>query len=114
MTVLEIALAAAAVFLSGVVYLSQHGTVPGDFRSFHGEPADLCSPFGILRDALKLNGRGMIQLGVLLLIATPVARVVLTVYAFGREHDWLYVLITGIVLAVLLFSLFFGQAEGGR
>ena len=60
------------------------------------------------------RGRGLIQLGVLLLIATPVARVVFSAWAFARQRDWTYVLVTLFVLAVLLFGLFYGQPEGGR
>jgi uncharacterized membrane protein len=48
----------------------------------------------------------MIQLGLLFLIATPVARVAFSVYAFMRERDKTYVIITLIVLAILLYSLF--------
>jgi uncharacterized membrane protein len=52
------------------------------------------------------SGRGWIQLGLLLLIATPVARVAFSVYAFARQRDFLYVGVTLIVLTVLLFGLF--------
>jgi uncharacterized membrane protein len=107
-------LAAAVVLAGGVVYLANHGNQSGDFRIFHGEPDDLRKLTGIVRAALTLRGRGLIQLGLLLLIATPVARVVLSVIAFGRQRDWTYVFITIVVLGVLTFSLFFGHPEGGR
>ena len=55
--------------------------------------------------ALSRDGGGIIQLGILLLIATPVARVVFSVFAFSIQRDWLYTLVTLIVLAVLVFSL---------
>ena len=55
--------------------------------------------------ALQGRGRGIIQLGLLLLIATPIARVVFSVYAFARQRDRTYVLVTLVVLAVLLYSL---------
>jgi uncharacterized membrane protein len=107
-------LAAAVALIGGGVYLGQHGTRPGDYRTFHGEPEDLRRPAGIIGEALALRGRGLIQLGLLLLIATPVVRVILCVFAFGRQRDWIYVGIAAIVLGVLLFSLFFGHPEGGR
>ena len=107
-------LAAAVVLLGAAVYLARHGTEPADHCAFHGEPEDLRSPLGIVRDALALRGRGLIQLGVLLLIATPVARVVFSAWAFARQRDWTYVLVTLFVLAVLSFGLFYGQPEGGR
>ena len=49
--------------------------------------------------------RGIIQFGLVLLIATPVARVAFSVAAFALQRDNTYVAITLIVLAVLLFSL---------
>jgi uncharacterized membrane protein len=60
---------------------------------------------GILADATAFRGRGIIQLGLLLLIATPVARVAFSVVAFALERERLYVIVTLAVLAVLLFSL---------
>jgi uncharacterized membrane protein len=54
----------------------------------------------------------VIMLGLLLLVATPVARVVFSVAGFLRERDFLYVVLTLIVLAVLLSSLFFGEVLG--
>ena len=108
-------LAAAVVLAGGVLYLARHGGEGVErLHVFHGEPADLRSPFGIVADVRALSGRGVIQLGLLLLIATPVMRVVLSVIAFARERDFLYVVLTLIVLAVLLFSLFFSPASAGR
>jgi uncharacterized membrane protein len=60
---------------------------------------------GIYGSALKLSGRGIIQLGLLLLIATPVARVAFSVWGFAAEHDRMYVVFTLMVLAILLLSL---------
>jgi uncharacterized membrane protein len=99
-------LAAVVVFGGGVLYLARHGTEPADYRVFRGEPADLRSPVGIVTDALAPRGRGLIQLGLLLLIATPVARVAFSVFAFARQRDTTYVGATLIVLALLLYSLF--------
>jgi len=79
------------------------------YRVFQGEPSDLRTVGGIVRDAAARNGRGIIQLGLLFLIATPVARVVFSVFAFAVQRDRLYVVVTLIVFAVLLFSLTGGQ-----
>src|SRR5436309_9725351 len=92
--------AAAVVLLGGVVYLVRHGAEPEDHKVFHGEPADLRSPSGILTEALAGRGRALIQLGLLLLIATPVARVAFSVFAFFRQRDWTYVVLTLFVLAL--------------
>jgi uncharacterized membrane protein len=101
--------AAGVVAAGGVVYLARHGTEPADLHRFHSEPEELRSPWGIVAAALALRGRGVIQLGLLLLIATPVARVIFSVYAFARQRDFTYVVLTLIVLAILLYSLFLGD-----
>ena len=82
-----VSLAAAVVFLGGLVYLLRHGAAPPQYQVFRGEPADLRTISGIVSDALSVRGRGLIQLGLLLLIATPVARVAFSVFAFARQHD---------------------------
>jgi uncharacterized membrane protein len=99
-------LASAVVLIGGVLYLIQEGGQVPDTRVFHGEPAQLRSVGGVIQDALTGDGRGVIQLGLLLLIATPVARVAFSVVAFVVQRDRIYVVVTLIVLAVLLFSLF--------
>jgi uncharacterized membrane protein len=59
-----------------------------------------------LREAFSFQGRGIIQLGLLLLIATPVARVALSIVGFAAERDRMYVSFALIVLAILFYSLF--------
>jgi len=97
--------AALVVLLGGILYLVRHGATVPDYHMFRGEPADLRGVAGIVTDALSLTSRGVIQLGLLLLIATPVARVVFSLIAFALEHDRIYVIVTLIVLSVLLYSL---------
>jgi uncharacterized membrane protein len=98
-------LAAVFVLMGGVLYLIHYGAALPDYRVFHGEPTDLRSVSGIVQDVLDLRRRGTIQFGLLLLIATPIARVVFSVFAFLRQRDRVYVFITLFVLAVLLYSL---------
>jgi uncharacterized membrane protein len=99
-------LAAAVVFAGAIVYLVRHGSEAPAYHTFRGEPAALRSVTGAFGAAVALSGRGIIQLGLLLLIATPVARVAFSAYAFGRLGDGRYVVITLIVLGLLLFSIF--------
>jgi uncharacterized membrane protein len=99
-------LASAVVLLGGFLYLIQEGRQIPTTRVFNGEPPQLRSVGGIVQDALTGDGRGVIQLGLLLLIATPVARVMFSVVAFVVQSDRTYIVVTLIVLAVLLFSLF--------
>src|ERR1700724_3146195 len=100
--------ARSLVFTGGVIYLSRHDLPAINYRVFQGEPQELRTVGGILREAAKFHGRGFIQLGLLVLIATPVARVLFSVVAFLYERDWTYVTITMIVLALLCYSLFGG------
>jgi uncharacterized membrane protein len=101
-----VSLSAFVVFVGGVIYLVRHGSSPADYRVFHGEPSDLRNLSGIVRDAYGLHGRGIIQLGLLMLIATPVARVAFSIWGFAAEEDRMYLIFTGVVLVVLLYSLF--------
>jgi uncharacterized membrane protein len=98
-------LAGFVVFCGGSIYLVRHWSAPADYHIFRGEPSDYRTLAGIIRDALSLRGRGLIQLGLLLLIATPIARVAFSVWGFAAERDRMYTVFTLIVLAILLFSL---------
>jgi uncharacterized membrane protein len=98
-------LAAAVVLAGGVMYLARHGSTIPDYRVFRGEPSDLRTVSGIVTGAVSWHSRGLILFGLLLLIATPVARVAFSVVAFALQKDRTYVVVTLIVLAVLLYSL---------
>lgn len=98
-------LAAAVVVLGGIVFLGHHGLSIPSYHVFQGEPTDLRTLSGIFHDALAFEGRGIIQLGLLILIATPVSRVAFSIFAFALERDTMYVVITILVLAILIFSL---------
>ncbi len=98
-------IAGSVVLAGAAIYLIRHGLQSPDYHAFRGEPADLRTIRGIVGEMVHLRGRGVIQFGLLLLIATPIARVAFSVYAFARERDFRYVLITLLVLGLLLFSL---------
>ena len=93
------------VLCGAVVYLPRHGGAPADYRVFQGEPSELRSVPGVLREVADFSGRGIIQLGLLFLIATPIARVIFSIWGFAAERDRMYVVFTVIVLAILIFSL---------
>jgi|HubBroStandDraft_3_1064219.scaffolds.fasta_scaffold126134_2 uncharacterized membrane protein len=99
-------IAASVVLFGAVLYLTRHGHEIPNYASFHGEPESLKSPVEIFQGVMHMSARAIIQLGLLLLIATPVARVLFSAIAFALERDPMYVVITLIVLAILLFSLF--------
>ncbi len=98
-------LAATIVMAGAVVYLVQHHSDKASYRTFSFEGTDVRTLPGIVRSAAQFRGEGLIQFGLLLLIATPIARVALAVVGFYLERDHLYVAVSLIVLAVLLFSL---------
>jgi len=102
---LGVVLSAAVVAIGGFVYLARHSTQMPAYSVFHGEPGDLRSIAGIVSDARILSGRGIIQLGLLLLIATPIARVLFALVGFARQENWMYVGVSAIVLALLAYSL---------
>jgi uncharacterized membrane protein len=103
-------IAAGIATVGGVIYAVRYGAQPTDYRVFHGEPGDLRTIGGIVRGALALRSRWLIQLGLLLLIATPIARVALSLFAFAKQRDRQYVLITAVVLGLLILSLLVGHA----
>lgn len=58
-----------------------------------------------------MEGRAFVVLGLLLLVATPVMRVAVSVFAFVYERDAAFVIITAVVLTLLVVSFFLGRVE---
>ena len=102
-------LSAMFVLAGGALYLLRHATPVTDYRHFQGEPAEFRTVSGIFHEALAGRGRGLIQLGLLLLIATPIARVAFSLLAFLYQREWTYVLVTLVVLGILFYSLMGGH-----
>ena len=98
-------ISALVVLVGGIFYLIRYGTALPEYGLFRGEPADLRSVSGIVKDVLSFDSRVVIQFGLLLLVATPVARVAFSILAFALQRDRTYVVVTLIVLGVLLYSL---------
>jgi uncharacterized membrane protein len=98
-------LASAVVLVGGALYLKAHAGTLVNYRTFTGEAANLRYPARLLSLLKTGDPEAIVQLGILLLIATPVARVVFAVIGFAVERDRLYVVISLIVLAVLTFGL---------
>jgi uncharacterized membrane protein len=96
---------ACAIMAAGaVLYLLRHGGERESFRVFHGEPPALESVSGILSAVRAGSARGIIQLSVLFMIATPVLRVAFAVFGFARLKDWRFTLISLVVLGLLAFG----------
>jgi uncharacterized membrane protein len=98
-------LAATLVLIGGIAFLVSHPQAIPDHRKFHAESNQLASIRGVLDGALTLDPIYIIQLGLLILIATPVVRVITCASGFSLERDWTYAAISLIVLALLIASL---------
>ena len=98
-------LASATVLVGGASLLFAHAEAHTDFRTFRSEPATLRHLRPLASAVAHGDPAAIIQLGVLLLIATPIARVAFAAVSFLRERDWLYVAVSLTVLAVLLLGV---------
>ena len=99
-----VTIAALVVLVGGVMYLAQNGGSLRDYQHFHAATPAITTIGGILTSATHLDPRGIMGFGILLLIATPVCRVIFGVVGFALLRDRLYTVISLIVLGVLLFS----------
>ena len=100
-----VTLSAIVVLSGGVLYLMRHGQEPPEYHVFHSEPVRFRAIAGIVESAAQCQGQGIIQLGLLLLIATPITRVAFSAVGFARQRDWLYVGVACIVLALLAYGI---------
>ena len=92
--------------LGGLYYLFAHGAEQTpNYSRFSGEPSSYTSLKGIMEGVFALHARNIIQLGVVVLLATPILRVFFSLLAFIKEKDRMYIIITTIVLAIIIFSM---------
>lgn len=100
-------LSVAVTFVGMSLYLWSSGPVHANYRMFGAASRRLFDIGELWPKLLHGNPIALIQLGILLLVATPVARVAFLVVAFALERDRMYVAVSGLVLAILLYSLIF-------
>ena len=100
-----VTLAAAVTLAGGILYLRHPWSPVPNYTHFHAAGPSLQTLAGILDGFAHLHPQSIIQFGLLLLIATPVARVLFCVIGFARQRDKLYVIVSSIVLLVLIYSL---------
>ncbi|MGI4751105.1 MAG: DUF1634 domain-containing protein [Janthinobacterium lividum] len=103
-----VVLAMSVVFCGGLIYVYRHGYETASYHVFKGEPDFLKSIKGIFNGVLAMKGRAIIQTGIILLIATPIVRIILSIISFLLEKDYLYVIITVIVLGIIITSMLSG------
>jgi len=99
-------LLAAAIILTGLALFLLRGEIGGESLSGLVDQQKTGADLGsILRGAGRLDGKSLIQLGLFVLILTPISRVAMSVFFFLRERDRVFVAITAVVLCVLLGGL---------
>lgn len=107
-----VAVGLAALVFSGQTGYDQMGTsdLAGLLRYQADSKAFPTSVEATLSDLSSFKPYAIISLGLLLLLIIPVARVAVSIIAFALERDWLYVLITAFVFAMLMVSFALGRA----
>jgi len=105
MLLVGVSIAALVVFAGGILLLRQPLIPIPDYTHFHAVDPSLRSLKGITGSAFHLNPRAIVQFGLIILIATPIARVVYCIFGFARQHNKLYTSISTLVLVILLYSL---------
>lgn len=99
------------VLIGGILFISTHTNQKVSFENFKPEETKFSSIASIFIGLRRLDGLAIIQFGVLLLIFTPIARVVFSIFSFLMEKDYMYVLIGMIVLCVIITSLYLDVAH---
>jgi uncharacterized membrane protein len=99
-------LASFVMLAGGIIYTLAHHAETPNYRVFSSEPQNMRHMGGIIDGIRTADPAAIIQLAVLLLIATPIARVVFALIGFTIERDKLYMFVSSAVLAVLLFGFF--------
>lgn len=99
------------VIIGGIIFLTTQANHQISFSEFKPKQTKFSSVAEILKGLKSFDGLAIIQFGVLLLIFTPIARVVFSIFSFLMEKDYMYVLIGIIVLCVIITSLYLDIAH---
>lgn len=105
---LGVIISVSIVIFGGMVYLLRHGHTTADYTTFRGVP-DFIYPPGIIKGVFDFKARAIIQAGIILLIATPVLRVIFSAIGFLMEKDYLYIAISLLVLLIIIGSMLSGN-----
>jgi uncharacterized membrane protein len=98
------------VFFGGILYLYRHGHSVANYKVFIGTPDFVHQAASLFSGAFSLKGQAIIQIGIILLIATPILRVIFSAIGFVFEKDHLYVGISLLVLFIIFMSMLSGHA----
>ncbi|MDE3125457.1 MAG: DUF1634 domain-containing protein [Bacteroidota bacterium] len=105
---LGVVVSSIIVAFGGIIYLYKHGMHLPHYTTFIGDKSMFNSVSKIIIGLKEWKGQAIIQLGVLVLIFTPIARIIFSFIGFLIEKDLLYMVLTLIVLAIITFSLLAG------
>ena len=99
------------VLIGGVIFLIHNKGVIADYKVFKPELSNFSSIAQIFSGLKTLHGDAIVQFGILMLIFTPIARIIFAICSFFIERDYLYVLIGLIILGIIAISLSGGLAH---
>ena len=103
-------LSMSIVIFGGIFFIYRHGHSIPNYKVFNGIPPFLQNLNSLVHAAYNWKGQAIIQLGIMLLIATPILRVVFSTLGFILEKDYLYVGISLLVLLIIFASMMSGRA----
>lgn len=99
----------SVAFIGGIVYLMNHGSQIEDYSVFKENDRNIFEVIAsVYHGAIQGDGASLIFTGIILLFLTPVLRVLLSLFSFLLEKDYLYVGITLIVIVIIIISISFG------
>ncbi len=102
-------LALSVALIGGIILLFTQSGETVDFATFTEKHDNIYIVFdNIIRGVAQGDGEAIIFLGVLLLFLTPALRLILSLISFFLERDWLYIIITLIVIGIIALSVSFG------
>lgn len=99
----------SVAFIGGIIYLIHHGNEIEDYSVFKENDKNIFEVIAsIYQGLIQGKGDSIIFSGIILLFLTPVFRVLLSLFSFLLEKDYLYVAITTIVIGIIILSISFG------
>ena len=101
--IIGVIISGTIVLIGCVIYLVQNPDIKSNYNIFIGEPQRLTNFIQIMKGAFSFRGRELIQFGLVLLIATPVARVLFAVFGFFIEKDRMYTTIFRFLSSLLYY-----------
>jgi uncharacterized membrane protein len=97
------------VLFGGIIFLYRHGNTIVNYKKFIGIPDFVHYTNQLIPAAFNLKGQAIIQIGIILLIGTPIMRVLFSTVGFLLEKDYLYVFVSLLVFSIIIASMLSGH-----